>query len=77
MSKLEAGHWEGDAVTGTMHLGNIETYIEQTHKFLIVFTIQDKKSIYFSLKTKKACKSIPGEFKKPITVDNGPVFSAH
>jgi len=77
LSKVEAGHWEGDTITGTMHRGYIGTYVERTHKFLIAFPIQDKKSIYFSCKTKNAFKNIPVEFKKSITVDNGPEFAAH
>lgn len=76
-AKLEAGHWEGDTITGSRHKGYVATFVERVHKYLVAFPIQEKKSAYFTTKIKAAFKKIPAELKKTLTVDNGPEFACH
>ena len=75
--RLEFGHWESDTVLGKRKTGCIGTHVERKSGFLIAFKLEHRRDNLFNEATIKAFSTIPPDFKKSFTVDNGSEFYSH
>ena len=75
--KTRIGDWEGDTVEGCGKKGYVGTFVDRTTKYLIAFPLKNKTAPELRRNAFKAFSSIPKEYCKTITVDNGKEFSEH
>jgi IS30 family transposase len=75
--RTRTGDWEGDTVEGAGKKGYVATWTERRCKYLVAYTLDRKASDKLVTGAKKAFRSIPEEYRKTFTVDNGKEFSRH
>jgi IS30 family transposase len=68
------GHWEGDTVHGAKKSGYIATFVERKSGYLTaqILTPAQYSSIGFAIVTDVCLKNIPRNYRKTLTLDNGP-----
>ena len=68
------GHWEGDTVHGSGKSGYIATFVERKSGYLlaVLLPIQAFSSSGFAAATEACLKQIPKQYRKTLTLDNGP-----
>jgi transposase, IS30 family len=71
------GHWEGDTVIGGHHSGALVTHVDKTSKFLLVGLVKQKIVDQVNQATLKLFQTIPAQFRKTLTFDNGKEFCGH
>jgi transposase, IS30 family len=76
-TKTEIGHWEGDTVIGGHHAGALVTHVDKTSKFLLVALVKQKSVDLVNQATLKLFQTIPAQFRKTLTFDNGKEFCGH
>ncbi len=72
------GHWEGDLILGKNKQSALGTLVERTTRFTILVPLGDKKDAESVREAfAKAFFSLPTEFKKTLTYDQGKEMSEH
>jgi IS30 family transposase len=71
------GDWEGDTVEGAGKTAYIATFVDKTTKLLKGKVMPDKVATPLNKAAFRAFRSIPDEYIKTVTVDNGKEFSGH
>lgn len=68
------GHWGGDTIVGKTRSGYIVTIVERKSGYLAarLLTKQDFGATGFAQKTALSLGGVPEEYKKTLTLDNGP-----
>lgn len=66
------GHWEGDTVHGRGKSGYIATFVERKSGYLMAILLTDCTSGSFATACNDCLKEIPKNYRKTITLDNGP-----
>ena len=76
--KVELGHYDGDL---TFHVGNrsknIGAIVEKATQKIMLILNRSKKSLTVTTGFLAKMSSIPKEFRKTLTLDNGKEFSGH
>jgi IS30 family transposase len=75
--KIRVGDWEGDTVEGAGKTACIATFVDKTTKLLRGKVVPDKAAATLNEAAVRAFRSIPDEYIKTVTVDNGKGFSGH
>jgi IS30 family transposase len=75
--KARIGDWEGDTVDGGHKKGHIGTFVDRSTKYLIAFPLKNKTAPELRRNAFKAFLTIPIDYRKTITLDNGKEFSEH
>jgi len=72
------GHWEGDTVHGSGKSGYIATFVERKSGYLVasVLTPTQYSSSGFAAATEICLRNIPINYRKTLTLDNGPEMKA-
>jgi IS30 family transposase len=65
------GHWEGDSVVGRAQSGAIATFVERKSGYLLAAVLPDKTSKSFELAAERCFATIPANYRKTLTLDNG------
>ena len=68
-------HWESESVLGLKGSGGIATHVERKSRFTIAVKLSDQCADTVTSATVKAFSSIPEQWQKTLTVDNGKEFS--
>jgi IS30 family transposase len=72
------GHWEGDLILGKNKQSALGTLVERTTRYTILVPLGDKKdAVSVREAFAKAFFSLPIEFKKTLTYDQGKEMSQH
>jgi len=66
------GHWEGDSVHGRGKSGYLATFVERKSGYLLAYKLPDITSLSFAEATTICMKQIPVNYRKTLTLDNGP-----
>ncbi|AGY57963.1 IS30 family transposase [Gloeobacter kilaueensis] len=75
--KVEIGHWEGDTVIGANYQGGLVTLVDKCSKYLLAGLIRNRRSSLVRKVSERLLKSVPREYAKTVTFDNGKEFSQH
>lgn len=65
------GDWEGDTMVGYKHQGRIVTHVERKSRYLLASLIKNGTSELFNKSSIKLFGSIPKNYRKTLTLDNG------
>ncbi len=65
------GDWEGDTMVGYKHQGRIVTHVERKSRYLLASLIKNGTSELFNKSSIKLFQSIPKNYRKTLTLDNG------
>lgn len=65
------GDWEGDMISGSKGKAALATCLERKSRFVIVARTDDKTAASFNAAIIAGIRTIPGELRKTLTVDNG------
>lgn len=65
------GHWEGDTMVSRQNLSRIGTLVERKSGYLQAFVLPNGESDGFARGTAKALTTIPKNYLKTMTLDNG------
>ena len=65
------GDWEGDMVSGSKGKAALATCLERKSRFVIVARTDDKTAASFNAAIIAGMRTVPGELRKTLTVDNG------
>ncbi len=76
-TKERIGDWEGDTVVGAKHRGAIATLVERKTGYLVAGKMPDGKSSSLNRAVKRVFGSVPQEYRKTLTLDNGVEFAKH
>ena len=73
-SRKTYGHWEGDTIHGAKHSGYIATFVERKSGYLTaqILPKDQYSSNGFAAATKVCLNTIPLDYRKTLTLDNGP-----
>jgi IS30 family transposase len=72
------GHWEGDLILGKYAHSALGTLVERTTRYTILVPLGKKKdAVSVRQAYAQAFRSIPAEFKKSLTYDQGKEMSEH
>jgi len=72
------GHWEGDLILGKNKQSALGTLVERTTRYTILVPLGDKKdAVSVREAFAQAFFSLPTEFKKTLTYDQGKEMSEH
>jgi IS30 family transposase len=72
------GHWEGDLILGKYARSALGTLVERTTRYTILVPLGKKKdAVSVRQAYAQAFRSIPAEFKKSLTYDQGKEMSEH
>jgi IS30 family transposase len=68
------GHWEGDTVHGKGKTGYIATFVERKSGYLVTQLLPVKQfgSLGFAEATAECLNQLPAQYRKTLTLDNGP-----
>jgi len=75
--KQRVGDWEGDLIVGAYQTGNLVTLVDRKTKFTLIGFVKSKKSKVVTREIVRLFKQVPKEFRKTLTLDNGPEFAQH
>jgi len=72
------GHWEGDTVHGAKKSGYIATFVERKSGYLmaVLLPVHDYGSVGFANAAVLCMNKIPANYRKTLTLDNGPEMKA-
>ncbi len=65
------GDWEGDMISGSKGKAALATCLERKSRFVIAVRTADKTAASFNAAIIAGIRTIPGELRKTLTVDNG------
>lgn len=65
------GHWEGDTMVSRKNLARLGTLVERKSGYLRAFLLPNGSSTGFARASAKALESIPGNYQRTLTLDNG------
>jgi len=71
MSRGRFGDWEGDMMSGSTGKAALATCVERKSRLLFAARTEDKTAASFNAAITAGMRTIPGELRKTITVDNG------
>lgn len=68
------GHWEGDTVYGKGKSGYIATFVERKSGYLLAVLLPSTAfgSLGFAEAAARCFKQVPAQYRKTLTLDNGP-----
>jgi transposase, IS30 family len=69
------GHWEGDTVVGKGHSGCIATFVERKSGYLMAVRLNSGTAKNFELAASHSFAVIAENYRKTLTLDNGPEMS--
>jgi transposase, IS30 family len=75
--KLELGHREWDTVRGARNKWGFVTFTERKSGFELAGVISQKYATMVTEATRQLFKTLPGELRKTVTLDNGKEFVEH
>lgn len=70
-SRDRFGDWEGDMISGSKGKAALATCLERKSRFVIAARTDDKRAASFNAAIIAGMRTIPGELRKTLTVDNG------
>jgi len=65
------GHWEGDTIVSRQNLARLGTLVERKSGYLRAFLLSNGESTGFARASAKALESIPPNYLRTLTLDNG------
>lgn len=65
------GHWEGDTMVSRQNLARLGTLVERKSGYLRAFLLSSGESTGFARASAKALESIPSNYLRTLTLDNG------
>jgi len=68
------GHWEGDLICGKRGSGYIVTFVERMTGYTLAWLCPNKRSATVNSVINQFIKTVPGNYRKTITVDRGTEF---
>jgi transposase, IS30 family len=71
------GHWEGDLIMGKYKQSAIGTLVERTTRYTIMVPLKAKDAVSVRKAYVKAIRTLPKEFAKTLTYDQGKEMSDH
>lgn len=71
------GHWEGDLIMGKYKQSAMGTLVERTTRYTIMVPLKAKDAVSVRKAYVKAMRTLPKEFTKSLTYDQGKEMSDH
>ena len=71
------GHWEGDLIMGKYKQSAMGTLVERTTRYTIMVPLKAKDAVSVRKAYVKAMRTLPKEFAKSLTYDQGKEMSDH
>ena len=65
------GDWEGDMISGSKGKAALATCLERKSRYVVAVRTDDKTAVSFNAAIIAGMRTIPGELRKTLTVDNG------
>lgn len=70
-SRDRFGDWEGDMISGSKGKAALATCLERKSRYVVAVRTDDKTAVSFNAAIIAGMRTIPGELRKTLTVDNG------
>ena len=78
LDRVQAGHWEGDLITGTANRSAIGTLVERTSRYVLLVHLPDQHTAEATNDGVIAAMSgLPAALRRTLTWDQGKEMAAH
>jgi len=76
-NRLIPGHWEGDLIVGKGHRSALGTLTERSLRYTLLVPLENLTANHVAEKFAEAFKTIPADYRKSMTYDQGKEMSRH